>query len=482
MMSASIAGPRESAAAPALLMLVVTVSGVLGLVLASVGLRFGPGGPVALLLAAALVWVALARPHVLVSVLALALPLGALTVGPLELVQLVLILVVLGALAQAGLRGDLVLPPWQISVPLAGMLLAAALATSAARDADAAFRLDVRLLFEVLLVVAMVTVLRSARHVDQVVNALLLAGGAISGWALVTSGEATAYLDGAVLADRASGPFAQPNELGLLAAALLVLAVGVGITTTRPTTRLLCVASGGLLLAALAESFSRGAWIGAAAGLVALAVLSPPSRRALALVCVLGAGTGGLLATLGSSLSAAVATRLASIPEASGNPYDERTLIWAESLRQLQDRPLTGQGPGSFSAAAQSAAAESAAGGARLEAEHGHHLFLTVAAEYGLLGLTALLALIAGLIAITTGRRAWATTPPGRGRSLLPVLVSALVAVTVHGLLDYPLRNAVGSTTVWLLVGLLVAEHSHLARRVGPVHPGAGTTTEDRSR
>ena len=467
---------RETAAAPGLLMLVVPVSGLVGLALASVGLRVGPGGVVALMFAAALASIALLRPHALVSGLALALPLGALTVGPLELIQLGLMLVVVGALAQAGLRGSLVLPPWQVAAPLGAMLFAAAVATSAARDADAAFRLDVRLLFEVLLVVVMVTVLRSTRHVDQVVNALLISGGVISSWALITSGEATAYLDGAVLTNRASGPFAQPNELGLFAAALLVLAVGVGITTSRPATRLLCVVSGSLLLAALAESFSRGAWIGALAGLVALAVLSPPSRGPLARVSLVGAGIGALLTTLGSSLSSAVATRLASIPEASGNPYDERTLIWAESLRQLQDRPLTGQGPGSFAEAAQSAP-----GGAALETEHAHNLLLTIAAEYGLVGLLALLALVAGLIVMATGPRAsQATASEGRRARLQPVLAAALVAVAVHGLLDYPLRNAVGSTTVWLLVGLLVAEFTLGDGDNERTNPGAETITKDR--
>ena len=167
---------------------------------------------------------------------------------------------------------------------------------------------------------------------------------------------------------------------------------------------------------------------------------------------------------------------MASILEASGNPYDERTLIWAESLRQLQDRPLTGQGPGAFSSAAQSAA-----GGAALEAEHAHHLFLTVAAEYGLVGLTALLALIAGLIAIATRPHAGpATTSGDRGPGPRPALAAALVAVAVHGLLDYPLRNAVGSTTVWLLVGLLVAEYTLAARQTEQTHAGAGSITKVR--
>ena len=43
MMLAPAVRLRESSAAPALLMLVVPVSGMLGLVLANVGLRVGPG-------------------------------------------------------------------------------------------------------------------------------------------------------------------------------------------------------------------------------------------------------------------------------------------------------------------------------------------------------------------------------------------------------------------------------------------------------
>ena len=54
---------------------------------------------------------------------------------------------------------------------------------------------------------------------------------------------------------------------------------------------------------------------------------------------MLGVGILALLTALGSTLSSAVATAWPAISEASGNPYDDRTLIWAESLRQLQERP-----------------------------------------------------------------------------------------------------------------------------------------------
>lgn len=457
--------PRLRRAAVGALVAVLATSLLLGVVLAEVGLRVGPGGLLALTAAPVLAWVALARPHALVVLLALLLPVGALTLGPLELVQLTMVLVALAALGQAALRRTVVLPPWQVGVPLTVMLIAAGLATPAARDPDAAFRLDVRLVLEILLVVTMTTVLTVVRHVDQVALALVVAGGVIATWALLTSGEATSYLGGAVVANRASGPFGQPNELGLVAAALLVLATGLGIAAAGLATRVICAVSGSLLLGALLLSFSRGAWIGAASGLVALAVLSPPARRALARLAALSAAGLVLLAALGSSLSTSVATRLATISQPSGNPYDERPLIWAEALRQIQERPLTGQGPGAFPVAAQSAP-----GGVGLVAEHAHQLMLNTAAEYGLVGLAGLLALIGGLLVVgtTTGRDG----ENGRGVTLQPVLVASLVAVTVHGMLDYPLRNALGSAVVWLLVGLLVARYrlvreTPLPRRAG---------------
>ena len=434
--------------------LALAASALLGVVLAEVGLRFGPGALLLLLAVPALAWVAETRPHALVTGLALLLPVGLLTLGPLELVQLAMVLVVVVALARAVLHGTVALPPWQVGVPLVAMLLAAGLATSGARDPDAAFRLDVRLVLEVLLVVAVITVLTVTRHVHQVALALVVAGGAIAVWSLLTLGEVTLYLDGAVVSNRASGPFGQPNELGLVAAALLVLSVGVGIATWSLVTRLVCAVSAALLLGALLLSFSRGAWIGAGVGLAALAVLSPTSRRALARLVALGGGSLVLLTVLGSSLSRSLAARLSSIREPSSNPYDERPLIWGEAVRQIHERPLTGQGPGAFPTAAQSAD-----GGVGLAAEHAHQLLLTVAAEYGLLGLAALLALIGGLVFLGTGARVRRGGEGDGGATLQPVLVASLAAVAAHGVLDYPLRNAVGSALVWLLVGLLVAQH-----------------------
>lgn len=447
--------------------MVAAVAGavLLGLFLAELGLRVGPVLLLGLVALPLLGWLSVTRPHALVIGLALILPIGLLTVGPLEVVQLAMLTVVVAVLAPAALARTVSLPPWQVGVPLMAMVLAAALATSAARDPDAAFRLDVRIVLEVLLVAALTTTLTTTRQVHQVALALVVTGGVISAWALLTSGDATLYLGGAVVSNRALGPFGQPNELGLVVASLLVLAAGLGVATSSRATRLLCAVAAALLLGALLLSFSRGAWIGAGVGLAWLALFNPAARRPLVRLAAVGAVGLVLLTAIGSSLSASLAARLSSIGQPSSNPYDERTLIWAEALRQIQDRPVSGQGPGAYPTAAQSAL-----GGVGLSAEHAHQLFLTVAAEYGLFGLTTLLALICGLVFLGTGARVPRAGAIDRrdGATLQPALVATLVAVTAHGLLDYPLRNGVGSALVWLLVGLLVAQYRIVRRAPHP--------------
>lgn len=252
------------------------------------------------------------------------------------------------------------------------------------------------------------------------------------------------------------GVFAQPNELGLFSAVLLVLALGTALSTATPRLRSAALVAAVLLLAALALSLSRGAWFGALVGLVALGVLVAPTRRSLlrtgAVLLVAVAGLG----LLGVGPLGQVVDRVASVGEATANPYDQRPLIWAEGLRLVAEAPLLGHGPGGYYLAAASDALRS---GVVLEVEHAHQLLLNTAVEFGLVGLGALLALLAGLGAgLAAARRATATLHAGAPERWLPgVLAAALVPVLAHGMLDYPLRNPVVLTTVWLVLATLVA-------------------------
>ncbi|MEV7430522.1 O-antigen ligase family protein [Nocardioides sp. NPDC092400] len=441
----------------------VLVGLLTGVVTAGVGLLAGAAASLALLVALLLAAVAWRTPYVAVVAVALALPLGQLTVGPAELVQVSTAAVVLAVLVPAAARGQVRLPPWPVAVPLAAFLVVAALSTPRAWDADLAFRLDVQLLLLVLLTVAVTTAVRTPAQAYAVATALVVGGGAAAVPALLDSGPTESYYGGGVVTGRALGIFAQPNELGIFAAVLLVVAVGLGLTASRRAARVTCAVGGSLLLAALVVSLSRGAWAGAVAGLVALAVLVPRTRRALAVLGAVLVVAAVVLGALGVGPVAEVGVRVASLAESTENPYDQRPLIWAEALRLVAESPLLGHGPGGFTAAAGSDALRT---GAFLDVDHAHDLVLNVAVEHGLVGLLALLALVAGLASLLRRRHA---PGPGPDPELLPrVLAAALVVVLAHGIVDYPLRNPTTMTTVWLVLSLLAAAAVVTARRARP--------------
>src|SRR5205823_2341949 len=132
-------------------------------------------------------------------------------------------------------------------------------------------------------------------------------------------------------------------------------------------------------------------------------------------------------------------------------PYDDRSAIWRDALRQWEAHPLLGTGPGGFKAIAAQGAGPLAA----VRPDHAHDLVLTVAAEQGLLGLTALAAvlLVGGLAVLRAGQ-----CDGGAGeQEMLAGAAAALVTVLGQGLVDYPLRNPVLVAVTWLLVGVLAA-------------------------
>lgn len=425
-----------------------------GLVLATAGLRLGVVGPVLALALPAAALAAWRRPHLAVLATILLLPVGHLAAGPVELVQAVTALAALAVLAPAAARLDWRLPPWPVALPLAALAVVAGLATSRAADLDLAFRLDVQLGLLLLLVLTVTTALRTPAQVGAAVLALVVAGGVASLWAVLGSGPTESYYGGSIITGRAVGIFAQPNELGLFSAVLLVVAVGVGLSSATTRTRLVCLVSGGLLLTALGMSLSRGAWLGGVAGLAALAVLVPQTRRALAWVVAAFAGAGTVLAAVGVGPLAEVVARIASVSESTSNPYDQRPLIWAEAARLYAEAPVLGHGPGGFT---EVAASDALRMGAFLDVDHAHHLLLNVAVELGTAGLVALLGLMAGLLLLVRRARATGAWLPG-------VLAAALVVVVAHGMVDYPLRNPTVATTVWLVLALLAAAASVAAR------------------
>jgi putative inorganic carbon (HCO3(-)) transporter len=225
------------------------------------------------------------------------------------------------------------------------------------------------------------------------------------------------------------------------------------------------------LIAAMALSLSRGAWIGFALGSVVLVVMLPPARRVLGVVMPVL-----LLVALGMGAFApsnpqvqVIGARLKSI-SGEKNPYDSRPAIWAEARREVRTHPVFGEGAGTFPVASVTATSQSRT----TYAAHAHNLLLTWAAETGLPGAALIVGLMGHLAVLASrARRRVGKTGRAADLSVLAGSAAALVAVFGQGLVDYTLRNSVIVVAVFGLVGVLLA-----AARVAESTPSAAVSAQ----
>jgi putative inorganic carbon (HCO3(-)) transporter len=303
-----------------------------------------------------------------------------------------------------------------------------------------------------------------------------LLGTAVIGSLTVTlpilsqAGRLTPVYGGAVVRNRAQSIFADPNQFGCYAAVLVLLAVGWFLAAPRRWERVLASIGGAGAMAALVLSLSRGAWLGTVAGLLVAAAIHPALRRYLVMAAALGAVlvAAGLLAALTAPTGTAgrgpiagvivvVVDRLAVIDDRAANPHDVRPMTWREAVREFDDHPLLGNGPGSFSTLAASSPSVIQFAPRR----HAHNAFLQIGAEMGAAGLFAGVGLagtcgLAGLVTTRRLRRAGDTPQLG----VLAGAAGALVALSVHLMVDYPIRNPVLMIVAWSVAGLLLATAS----------------------
>jgi O-antigen ligase len=220
-------------------------------------------------------------------------------------------------------------------------------------------------------------------------------------------------------------------------------------------------AGAAVLVAGLALSFSRGAWLGFALGLGYLVVALREARRAFAAAALLGVAVV-LFASPYARATPAVAVveeRLSAFHTLS--PYDGRAQIWAEAVNEITTHPWAGVGAGNF----PFVAARSSFAGARVMPYHAHNLWLTWGAE---LGLPATLFGTAFLLVIARTAHGAVRTVRRRGLTQATVLVAGaiagLLAVLVQQQVDYVLRNGPAFYLPAILIGVVLSARQLASR------------------
>jgi len=278
---------------------------------------------------------------------------------------------------------------------------------------------------------------------------------------------------------RAYGTFEQPNPYGGYLGLMLPLALG-GVWGTVASwwesrrvdeervdegprllfPRLLIYSLPALaMLAALGMSWSRGAWLGFGAALLAMAMALPRRTRwGLLLVAVLVAGAVGLYAT--GLLPAAVTARLTDFAQHvrfedvrgvgindANYAVIERLAHWQAALEMIRYNLWTGVGFGCY----EPAYSRFALINWPVALGHAHNYYLNVTAETGLIGLATYLALWGAVFWQT-----WQATRRAEGllRGLAIGLLGAWTHLSVHHFLDNLYVNNV-HLHIGVMLGLL---------------------------
>lgn len=325
------------------------------------------------------------------------------------------------------------------------LLLAAFSASSlGARDTALALEKNVKFALEgVAIYLLMINAVRSERDLRFVLWGLLAAAAIIS--AVVVHQELTKnftdnYLGfaqrhaefkvGTDWRDRAAGPIGDPNYFAQILLIPLPVAIVFCVTERRWPWRLAALATTALIVGAVALTYSRGG----ALGLGVVLLLTALMLRVRIPVIIAG---GLTLLLMLSVLSPEFFGRIASIADvrhiASGQSDNVQDRSFAGRLGEnlaawnvFIDHPVFGVGPDNFIRYYQEYADEL---GMLLHAEDrpAHNMYLSIAAEMGLVGLMITLAvMIIPLLQLWAVYRDFSTTRPFLAKTAAALFVSII--------------------------------------------------------
>lgn len=264
-------------------------------------------------------------------------------------------------------------------------------------------------------------------------------------------------------ADRAFGTLGNPDTFGNYLAIVLPLAVVLALTARSLRFKFTWWAAAAAISMGITLSFARGAWLGAAAGLLVLGFASlrlgvrPDRADRIAIGLAVTAAVATAALTLTGLTSYSVAERILSAFRPGEGSFETRLFIWRAALDGIAQRPLFGWGPDAFVYlwyAHRPAADVALHGGAHI-ADDAHNYVLQLAATRGIPSAIAFVVGVGGALAAAAPD----AFSPGR-TSRLPyagwfaALVGYVVALMVS------ITSVAATVLLWVTVALLIAPRS----------------------
>lgn len=258
-----------------------------------------------------------------------------------------------------------------------------------------------------------------------------------------------------------------PNLAGSAMAWLLLPAVALALWSRDRRQRGLAAVAAALLALTLLLSQSRGAWLGAAVGLLAMPALR--YRRWWIILAALSAVAVVVALVIGPAQIVATLFPAATAEEVTVNTLPGRLELWTRALAILHDFGATGAGPGQFEQLVMVLYPPfftGLLGGF----QHAHNLFLQMAVDFGVPGLVALVALLIALGASMVAAT-WRWPAPAAMDAPLAALATgvfgSLLALAVHGLVDAPMVAPRGYALIFALFGIAAAASQQLLTPAG---------------
>lgn len=204
----------------------------------------------------------------------------------------------------------------------------------------------------------------------------------------------------------------------------------------------------GLILAGLGLTLQRGGWVAGAVQLAFLAVVVGWRWRRDAAALRQAALTAAATLVFTVSIFAAGGARLERLTERVEGAVSGivlRVPLWVAAVEMVRDRPLLGQGVGTFAPAYDRLQQAGLAEEIPFRAS-GHQLYLQLAAERGLLGLLTL-GLLGGAAVLCLRR------PRAGQEGLVLGLAASLLGVAVYGLVQNLFQLRINGWLIWIVLG-----------------------------